>query len=441
MIGEDRALAIAEQALSLSRADQTQVMVVASNSELTRFTNNAIHQNVAVTDADVHIRSVIGKRIGIASTNDVSGAGLEQAVDAAARIAALQEETEEFRSLPGPKPIPAVESFDEATAQFSPAARAARVAEACQAAAQNGCSAAGSLTTDSDELLIANSLGVRAFQRSSSASFSTVVASNGGTGYAAGVATAIGDLDIRDLAARAVQKALAGREPVELPAGEYPVVLEHHAVATLVEFLAYLGFGAQALQEGRSFMCGKLGQRITGENISIWDDGLDPTGLPSAFDYEGVPKRRVDLIAAGEARGVVYDTLTAAKDGKESTGHALPAGDGEGPQPLNLFMKPGDSSIDEMIAATERGIYVTRFHYTNVVEPMKAVLTGMTRDGTFLIEDGQLSKPIRNLRFTESALRALSNVDRISSEALLVDDVLCPAVRVNAFRFSGVTNY
>jgi len=220
----------------------------------------------------------------------------------------------------------------------------------------------------------------------------------------------------------------------------------------MIMFLAFLGFGALSVQEERSFMCGKFGQKIVGENISIWDDGLDERGFAIGFDFEGVPKQRVDFITDGVASAVAYDSLTAGKEGKESTGHALIAPNPYGPIPISPVMGTGDSTIEEMIADTKRGIYVTRFHYTNTVEPMRAVITGMTRDGTFLIEDGKITKPLKNLRFTESVLSALSCVTHISKEAVLVWDgagygprfptgIIAPAIRVEKFNFSGVTQF
>ena len=195
-------------------------------------------------------------------------------------------------------------------------------------------------------------------------------------------------------------------------------------------------------------MVGKIGQQIVDPRISIWDDGLDPAGIPLPFDFEGVPKQRVDLIEEGVARGVVYDSYRAGKEeGKASTGHALPAPNTMGPFPLNTFFGPGDATLEEMIASTERGIYVTRFHYTRPVEPTKVVITGMTRDGTFLIENGEIAYPVKNLRFTQSYLEALNHVEMIGREPRLLlglgdiarDSV--PALKLGKFTFTGATEF
>ncbi|HID06242.1 MAG TPA: TldD/PmbA family protein, partial [Armatimonadetes bacterium] len=219
------------------------------------------------------------------------------------------------------------------------------------------------------------------------------------------------------------------------------VVLEEEAVATLLMMLAYMGLGARAVQEGRSFMCERFGERIMSECVTIYDDALNTEGLPQPFDYEGVPKQKVVCIESGVAKAVVYDTYTAAREGKQSTGHALPQPNPWGPYPTNLFMSTGELTLEEMISTTERGLLITRFHYVNPVHPKRTVITGMTRDGTFLIEDGRVTHGVRNLRFTQSILDALSCVDAISRTRKLCDSTVAPAVKVNQFAFTGVTEF
>lgn len=188
-------------------------------------------------------------------------------------------------------------------------------------------------------------------------------------------------------------------------------------------------------------MNGKFGEKVMGENVTIWDDGLDPAGLPRSFDAEGLPKQRVDMIVNGVAKAVVYDSYTAKKEGKESTGHAVSPIIAYGPMPGNMFMQPGDSSVEEMIASTKRGILVTRFHYTNLIHPILVLITGMTRDGTFLIEDGKITKPLKNLRFTDGVIERLSNVELISKETKREAYAVVPALKVKGFRFTGATEF
>jgi predicted Zn-dependent protease len=245
-----------------------------------------------------------------------------------------------------------------------------------------------------------------------------------------------------------VNKALRSSNPTDIVPGSYTVILEEDAVADMLFTLGYLGFGALAVQEGRSFMGGRFGDQITGENISIWDDGHDPRGLMLPFDFEGVPKQRVVLINRGIAEGVVYDSFTASREeGKVSTGHSLPAPNTFGPYPMHLFMAPGQSTKEDMLASTERGIWVTRFHYTNPVHPIKTVLTGMTRDGTFLIEEGRITRPLTNLRFNQSILEAFGQAEMLGSELKLVKSdwgstaACVPAAKLHSFRFTGGTEF
>jgi predicted Zn-dependent protease len=212
-------------------------------------------------------------------------------------------------------------------------------------------------------------------------------------------------------------------------------------VAELLAFLPYLGFSALAYQEGRSFMTGHLGERITGERITIVDDAWHPRTLGVPFDLEGVPRRRVTLIERGVARGLVYDTATAARAGEASTGHSLLQPNVWGPIAQNLVIEPGESTPEEMIAATGRGILVTRFWYNRVVDPLQTIVTGMTRDGTFLIEDGRVAGGVRNLRFNQSVLGMLAQADMIGREGVLTAGVVAPAMRVRGFRFTGVTRF
>jgi predicted Zn-dependent protease len=269
--------------------------------------------------------------------------------------------------------------------------------------------------------------------------------SDDSSGYADMTSLDVREIDAEHVGREAVDKALRSRNPQPLEPGEYAVILEEYAVATMLTYLSYLGFGALAVQEGRSFMAGKFGQRITGQTVSIWDDGLDATGLPIPFDFEGMPKKRVDLITDGVAKAVVYDSYTANKEGKESTGHALPAPNTYGPLPGNLFMKAGTDSKLQMLASIEHGLWVTRFHYVNPVHPLKAILTGMTRDGTFWIEKGEIKGATKNLRFTQSVLEALSAVTMISEETRLSrgfwGGIRAPALCIGRFTFTGATEF
>ncbi len=445
MHGEQELKDLAGRVLEMSGADQTDVAIFAPHSALTRFANNYIHQNVEQSDVDVRVRAVLGKKIGVASSNDLSDEGLRSVVERALTLARHQKDNPEFQSLPAPRPIPHAEAYIERTARTGPEERAAVVAQVCDAASRAGLTAAGAFRTATAEVAVANSLGVLAYHRDTLADINTVVMGETGSGHAERVSIDVGDIDGEEVAREAVDKALRNLNQIELPPGEYDVVFQEYAVADIIDFFAYLSFGAQAYQEKRSFMAGRIGERVMGENISIWDDGLSPDGVPNPFDFEGVPKRKVTFIEGGVAREVVWDSYTAGQEGVESTGHALPAGNTFGPIPANMFLGAGDATIDEMVASTKRGVWVSRFWYTRPVHPLNVVVTGMTRDGTFLIEDGKVTAPIRNLRFTQSYLEAMNQVEAIGKSSMRCRAILgvsrVPALKVRSWTFTGVSEY
>lgn len=438
----EAAFELCDIVLQASRADQTEVRLSGGLSALTRFANNTIHQNVAEQETAASVRAVVGKQIGVASSTDTSPEGLRELADKAYQLARLSATDEDFRSLPESQPYDGPTDFrDPATAAYSPEERAAGVAEVLKLSAAEDFAAAGAFSTGDSFYAIANSLGVRTFQARTGAELSAIVQGETSSGYARAVAPRVAEIEPAALGRIAVEKCRASANPQDLEPGTYTVILEPEAAGDMIMMLGFYDFGALAMQEGRSFMAGKMGERVCGENISICDDGLDPRGQQLAYDFEGIPKQRVDLIKDGVAAGVVWDSYTAGKAGGQSTGHALPAPNDWGPMPLNMFVAPGDSSVSEMIAGTERGLLITRFHYTNMVHPILTVFTGMTRDGTFLIENGQIVGGIKNLRFTQSILDALSCVSAISREGKLTDYVWCPALKIDCFNFSSGTEF
>jgi PmbA protein len=441
MLGKYGALEILSKAVGYSQADMTEAAITTGESSLTRFANSVIHQNVFERNAGLGVKAVIGKRIGYATTNQLDDDSIKAVVAQAVESARHSAENPDFISLPAPKPVPQVEAFDERTAAYSPEERAQAVGGMIDEGRKFGASAAGTLANGYEESAVVSSLGVSAYARQSLANLTTVMSADGGYGYADRVSARIDDFDSIAAAAEAAARSSESKDPQPVEAGDYDVILMPYAVAEMVEFLAYMGLGALSVQEGRSFMAGKLGQKITGENVTIWDDGLDPRGLPRPFDPEGMPKQRVDMIVSGVANAVVYDSYTAHKEGKESTGHATGGAGTYGPMPVNIFMQPGDATVDEMIATTERGILVTRFHYTNIIHPILTLITGMTRDGTFLIEHGKITKPVKNLRFTDSILDRFSNIEMISRETKRQGIAVVPAIKARGFRFTSVTEF
>jgi predicted Zn-dependent protease len=446
--GKDKLSEIANRVLKLSSGDQTEVLIFSNDEHLTRFAVNTIHQNVSETDVTVRVRAVFGKKTGVASGNDLSNEALQKTVESAEMAARFQQDNPDFHSLPEPQAAREVDAYFEPTATCAPEQRALGVSAICAMSRENNLEAAGAFSTAINELMVVNSLGTAAYHCGTIAHIVTVIMGETSSGYASADAMDVMKLDPEAVGRVALEKALRGKNPTEIEPGEYTVILEEHAVADMLDMLSYMGFGALSVQEESSFMNGRFGEKITGENITIWDDGYDPRGLMMPIDYEGVPKQRVTLIEKGVARNVVYDSFTAGREkGKVSTGHSWPAPNTWGPGSMNLFMEPGEANKEQMLASTKKGIWVTRFHYTNPLHPIKTVLTGMTRDGTFLIEDGRITRPLKNLRFTQSILEAFNRVEMLGSELKVIkadweNTATCaPAAKIRGFQFTGTTEF
>jgi predicted Zn-dependent protease len=383
--------------------------------------------------------------VAVASTDRTDDEGLRRLAANAAAIARVVEELDDWSGLPEPTPIePVPAAYAAATAEASPELRAEGVRAVIGAADDAGVTAYGSFSTGTDTTAVANSRGVRASGTRTVAQLLTVsMGPAGGSGYAEQAAVDATTIDAAALGREASEKARATAKAVAIDAGDYPVVLEEYAVVDLLDMLGYLGFSALAVQEERSFV--EIGRRIGTDLVSIVDDGRDPAGLPMAFDYEGVAKQRVTLLEAGVCRGVVYDSQTAARDGVASTGHGLPAPNPYGPFPLNQVMAAGTASREELVGGLERGLLVTRFHYTNPVHPKLAIVTGMTRDGTFLVEGGRILGPVKNLRFTQSYLEAMAGTVAVAQERKtlkgFLGGVVVPALRIEGWTFTGTTEH
>jgi PmbA protein len=444
----DDILALAERALAYAEragATEAEALVVADDARLTRFANSEIHQNVAETNAEINLRFVVGRRVGVASSNRVDDEALRRLADRAGAIARNSEELEDWGGLPEPTPIRGLpEGFARATAEATPELRAEGVRAVIAAADRAGVIAYGSFATAAETMAVANSKGIRAAQaRTTSQLLTVAMAPDGGSGYAESAAIDATTIDAGEIGREASEKARSTANPVSVEPGDWAVVLEEYAVVDLLSMLGYMGFSALAVQEERSFA--EPGRRVGSELVTIVDDGSDPATLPMAFDYEGVAKQRVELIDRGICRDVVYDAQTAARAGRSSTGHGLPAPNAYGPFPLNMAMSSGDTPRSELVAGLERGLLVTRFHYTNPVHPKLAIVTGMTRDGTFLVEGGRVVGPVRNLRFTQSYLAALAATSAVSRERRTLrgdfGGVVVPAVRIDNWTFTGTTEH
>ena len=437
---------LADAAFAANDGLALEVVVGRVSEGLTRFANSQIHQNVWRDVVAVALRAVTDDgRTGVVRVQTDDPRDVEQACREAVALARISPPDPEFPGLAPPAQVQGV-VVDEATATASPGDRAGAVRELlAQVPAEY--EAAGAYRTEGRETAVYTTAGQRVYAPLSVAGLTVVTTGPSSSGYAEAGGRAVGDIDPAATGGAAVAKTAAGVDATELDAGVWPVVLEPPAVATLVQFLTYLGFGGRGWVEGRTFTAGRLGRRCVDEGITVVDDAVSASAVGAPFDDEGTPKQRVELVRDGIAANVVHDRHSASRCGTDSTGHALPAPNTFGPLATDPILLPGDDgSIDDLIAGCQRGILVTRFHYTNVVHPKETVVTGMTRDGTFLIEDGRITRPVRNLRFTQSILQALDTVEAISTQTryateLFGEGARFPALRLPAFTFSGTTTF
>jgi PmbA protein len=446
----NRALEVAQAALEAS-GEEAEAVALAERSGLARFAGSGVHQPTRIDNVVVTLRIVRDGRAGVATTNRIDAEGLAQLAERAAESAESAPADPDFPGLAGPAELPAVDGYDEATAGLGPDDQARYASAAIDAAGD--IPVYGFFTSGESELAVVSSTGVSAEQRMTDAMALVIAADEGRSGYAEQTAWRVGDVDPAAVAREAAEKAQRTKGAAEIEPGHYRAVLEPYAFADLLENFAYDSFGALGVLEERGFLAGRLGETVFDSKISIADDALDVHGLPKAFDFEGTPKRRVPIVSAGEACGVVWDRTTAARarDGAESTGHAPPLALRDyGPLPSALSVEGGDAeSVDELVQLVGDGIYVTRLHYLSVVHPRDGVITGMTRDGTFRIRDGKIAEPLVNLRFTVSVPELLKEVPGLTRTVSLVNandfygeryprGTLAPAIATARFNISGI---
>jgi len=436
-----------DTALAYDAVDELEVLALRTREELTRFTDCQIHQNVASDEVRFFLRAWVDGKIGVAETNEATDEGIQRSARVAERLARAQTERADY-GPPAPAQAPEIAAWDQDTWEATPSLRADLVSKVVKGASEAGVNSSGSLSTGGGEIWVASTTGIRAHTRSTQALFVNVVTGNsGGSGYSEFSSVRLSEFHPEQAARQALDKALRSEQRQPIEPGEYTVVLEEPAVATVLGMMSFMGFSARTLLERQSFMEGRLGQKVVSELVTIYDDPHNPRGLPRPFDFEGVPTQKVYFFRHGIAEGVVHDTRTATASGTVSTGHALPpAYSAYSPMPGNIVLDSGTSSDDELLAGVEKGLLVTRFHYARPVEPREGVMTMMTRDGTFLIEDGKVSGAVEDLRVTESGLRALSEVDAIGADQKLVTGgegfggFVVPKVRIKKFRFTGRTD-
>lgn len=443
LLGKEKALRALRTALENCPADEAEAVLVAWESDVTRYANSEIHQNTSEEDATLYIRAAVGKRLGVVTTNRLDEEGFREAAKLAAEVASSSPEAPDFPSFPrkGGR-AKRRRSFYPETVAFGPDLRAEAVARIVQILDAGGAKGAGTVTRLVVEFAVANTSGLRRYHAATFASCSVVAERDGAFGRADACSMNASSLEVDDVARKALAICLKSQEPVDLEPGEYDVILLPGAVAELLTTLGWMGLGAKRVEEGESFVLDWLDKKLAPDFVNLVDDvGLRPMPFVP-FDFEGIAKRRVSLIEAGVVRGVVYDLETASRAGKESTGHALPPGSVHGPLPTHLALLPGDAPLRTLISRTKFGLLVNRVHYVIPVDYRRTVVTGMTRYGTFLVEGGKVTRAVRNMRFTESIIGMLSRAEALSKETEVHSDgpffaTLAPALKVRGFKFVG----
>jgi PmbA protein len=446
-------LELAERALGLCEGE-VQVTVTRERSLLSRYARSRPTQATAIDDLTVHVLVLHDGQTGGAETNLTTDDALRDTfrrAEAAARAAAASG-AGDHPGLPGPPPgYPPDDGWDEPTAALDPALAGAALGSAFAVAAEHDFEAFGIWTAGEVETAIASSTGLRARDLVTDAYMKVICRDDAGrSGWGAAGGSDVATIDADAIARAAAAKVPRG-EPAELGPGEYPVVLEPDAVGEMLTYLSWLAFDGLAHAEGRGALDGKLGTRVAAAAINLADSPRYPSTLPHAFDAEGIPKKPLPLIQDGVAMNVAYDLRSAKLAGAQTTGHAIePGGSPHGAIPTNLVLAGGGAADSaELAAPIERGLYVTRVWYVNPVHAKQTLITGTTRDGTYLIEDGQITRPVRDVRFTDSILRLLESTEALTGAQRFVSDadfygrrfaygVVCPALRAQGFRVTGV---
>jgi predicted Zn-dependent protease len=436
--------ALAARILERSHADATEVTVVANHRALTRFTHELIHQNVDIDDVNVRVRAVVDGRTGVAETNRTDDVALAEAIARAVEIASFVPRDDESPPLAGPVDVRAPQAAYVAGTAAAGAERRAQIAARIFAQAeQHACWSSGYVTTATSGVTIATSTGAHASFDGTDAAVNVKMTAGDSTGFAERYDSDAAVLDGDAIGARAAGKARASEHPVAVEPGEWTVILEPAAFGELLHFLGS-HFSAQSVDEGSSFLSDRLGELVMGDNVTIRDDYTHPLHPDMPFDWEGSAKTTPTLIDAGVARSVVLDRRWSHKLGQPNTGHGLPSPNSFGPYPLNLVVEPGSLPLEELIASTKRGLLITRLWYTRIVDQRKTILTGMTRDGTFLIENGAVGRGVRNLRFNQSLVDALATCVLGDTQARTGGysyACVVPPVKFERFTFASTTDY
>jgi predicted Zn-dependent protease len=460
MLDQGRAQQIFDKVKKLSSACEVEVLFSSTDSSLTRFANNTIHQNVSELNEIASIRVAFDGKTARATTNRFDDESLRRAVQTAESMAKVQETDQERLPLAkreeGKGDVTPPSRWFDATAEITPATRAEAVSKIVAVAKKQGLVTAGIYSSSQHGDAIINSNGLSVFHRQTSAEVSITMLADDSSGWQKANSPDVGQVNPTALAEGAAKKARDSRHPRELSPGKYTVILEPAAVLDLTGFM-FWDFAGLAVLDQRSFLNNRVGTHLFGENITVMDDVYHPLQSNAPFDGEGVARRRVKLVENGVINSLVYSRGTSEKMRKSehagkvgpvcATGHGFPLPNEMGEAPVNIvyMTNGGEQTTEQMVASTDRGIFVTRLWYIREVDPYEKILTGMSRDGTFLIENGEIQCGIRNFRFNQSLIEMLNKVEAMSHAVRASGeesfDMVAPAMKVRDFNFTEVTRF
>lgn len=425
------------------KCDELELSFIETRLNTTRYAQSTIHQNMREENVKVILRAKNKNRIGCVTLNSLELPALKASLKKAEDMARLAKSKKTCGELSRPyytSPIPVIHN-----SRADPALKARQLREIFR---DSSAQFSGAYTTGDIAIGVLNSHGVCLHHAFPFTNVSFIAQKGGNSGFASQICQ-MSRVDPNGVAEIALWKASHKKSPQDIKPGTYTVILEPQAVGDLFSWLGFIAFSGKAVHEGTSFMSKNNGKKLLHESVTIYDDGTDTNGIPIPFDFEGHARKKVTLIENGIVKDAAYDSTYAKLAKTKNTGHALPADESqEGPLPLNVFMNAGEKTLDELIASTEHGLLITRFHYLNgLLNTPKAVFTGMTRNGTFLIQDGKLKRPVKNLRFTQSLVEAFANVDGITRERKIVPlsdwsplgTCVVPGVKIASFHFTDVT--
>jgi predicted Zn-dependent protease len=447
MRDERSSFAILDRALQASRSDEADAVFISVDQNISRFANSNVHQNMSEVSAGLTLRVIVNGSMGVASTTAFDDEELARTAGLAREAARHSNRLQRFGGLfRDTSPAPQLKTFDERTAATTPADKARDLRTMFDRGREHGVQFAGAYLTSTSSVAMANTHDVRRYAPLTFADSTVIALHARGSGYATRCARRVEEVDVLSLGEEATTKATLRLDTIEdIEPGAFDVILEPPALAEVFEWMTMIAFTGQAYEDGSSFLVDRLGQRIMGENVTLADDSTHESFLPFPFDIEGFVKTRVPLIERGVARGPMLDKVYADRLSLPPNGGAWHLGSSDHGSAYHLAMAPGDATREELIRSTKLGIWVTRFNYVNgLLEPKSALMTGTTRDGTFLIRDGEVAARLPNLRWTQSMIEAFSSVEaltrdrrRVATWYNMFGGTLAPTVKVKGWRFTG----